>query len=240
MFERLHPPGEPARADRILAVPDGPRVLVNMVASLDGRVTRDGGSTALGGGGDKAMFFALRGIVDGVLAGTGTLAAEHYGRLAATEERRAARAERGLAPDPTLLVISRSGDLAWDAPLFACPEQPVIVAGPARVVGAAGWVPGSVRAAVEVVPADTPQEALAAFRARGVHRILCEGGPGLNRGLIAAGLVDELFLTLDPSLSGGDGLRLLKGDLLDPPVRAELVHVLRSAEGELFLRYTLK
>ena len=94
------------------------------------------------------------------------------------------------------------------------------------------------RARVEVVDADTPQEAFAAFRARGMERILCEGGPGLNRGLIAAGLVDELFLTLDPSLSGGDGLRLIKGETFDPPVRAELLHVLRC-EDELFLRYAL-
>ncbi len=79
------------------------------------------------------MFFALRSIVDGVLAGTGTLREEHYGRLAATPERRAARAALGLAPDPTMLVITRSGDVAWDAPLFDCPEQPVIVAGPAEV-----------------------------------------------------------------------------------------------------------
>lgn len=231
MFERLFPPGEPAPADAILSVPDGPRTLLNMVSSLDGRVTRDGGSTALGGSGDKAMFFALRGIVDGVLAGTGTLRAEHYGRLAATAERRAARAARGLAPDPTMLVITRSGDVAWDAPLFDVPEQPVIVAGPAEV-------PHGIRAKVEVVAADSPPAAFAAFRDRGVARILCEGGPGLNRGLIADGLVDELFVTLDPSLSGGDGLRLLKGDTLEPPARAELRHVLRHGD-EVFLRYAL-
>ncbi len=94
------------------------------------------------------------------------------------------------------------------------------------------------RAQVEVVPAETSAEALRAFRTRGVDRILCEGGPGLNRGLIADGLIDELLITLDPSLSGGDGLRLLKGELLDPPARAELVHVLRHGD-ELFLRYSL-
>lgn len=233
MFERLLPPGEPATADAILSVPDGERTLLNMVSSLDGRVTRDGGSTDLGASGDKAMFFALRGIVDGVLAGTGTLREESYGRLAAKPERRAAREARGLAPDPTMLVISRSGEVHWDAPLFDCPEQPVIIAGPAEI-------PSHVRARVEVVPADTPEEAFAAFRARGVRRILCEGGPGLNRALIAAGLIDELFLTLDPSLSGGDGLRLIKGEVFDEPVRGELLHVLRSAEDEIFLRYTLR
>lgn len=233
VFERLFPPGEPAPAEEILGVPDGLRTLLNMVSSVDGRVTRDGGSTQLGASGDKVMFFALRGIVDGILAGTGTLRAESYGRLAATPERRDARAARGLAPDPVMLVISRSGDVPWEAPLFDCPEQSVIVAGPADV-------PARVRARVEVVGADTPEEAFAAFRANGVERILCEGGPGLNRGLLAAGLVDELFLTVDPSLSGGDGLRLIKGAAFDPPVRAELLHVLRSADDELFLRYSLK
>ena len=125
VFQRLFPPGEPAPAEAILDVPDGPRTLLNMVSSLDGRVTRNGGSTELGAAGDKAMFFALRGIVDGVLAGTGTLREESYGRLAATPERRDARAARGLAPDPTMLVITRSGDVHWDAPLFDCPEQRV-------------------------------------------------------------------------------------------------------------------
>ncbi len=225
------PPGEPAPAEAILEVPDGPRTLLNMVSSLDGRVTRDGGSTGLGASGDKAMFFALRGIVDGVLAGTGTLREESYGRLVAKPERREARAARGLAPDPTMLVITRSGDVHWDAPLFDCPDQAVIIAGDAEV-------PARVRARVEVVPADTPADAFAAFRARGVERILCEGGPGLNRGLIAAGLIDELYLTLDASLSGGDGLRLIKGEAFDAPVRAELRHVLRH-EDELFLRYAL-
>ena len=110
-------------------------------------------------------------------------------------------------------MISRSGDVPWDAPLFACPEQPVIVAGPAEV-------PDGARARVTVVPADTPEEAFAAFRSRGMRRILCEGGPGLNRGLIAAGLVDELFLTLDPSLSGGDGLRLIAGEPVELVSRA--------------------
>ena len=40
------------------------------------------------------------------------------------------------------------------------------------------------------------------LRARGIRALLCEGGPTLNRALLAAGVVDELFLTLAPLLAG--------------------------------------
>jgi riboflavin biosynthesis pyrimidine reductase len=68
--------------------------------------------------------------------------------------------------------------------------------------------------------------------------VLCEGGPALSHSLLEAGLVDELFLTLDPSLSGGDGLRLVEGAALDAPARGQLRWVLRHGD-ELLLRYAL-
>src|SRR5258708_4296556 len=49
---------------------------------------------------------------------------------------------------------------------------------------------------------------LDAVRAEGHRRVLTEGGPTLLAGLAAAGLLDELFLTLSPVLAGrraGDG-----------------------------------
>ncbi len=49
---------------------------------------------------------------------------------------------------------------------------------------------------------------------RGLPRLLCEGGPHLHRDLLAAGLVDELSLTLAPVVVGGDGPRTTTGDEL--------------------------
>ena len=73
--------------------------------------------------------------------------------------------------------------------------------------------------------------------------MLCEGGPHLNAQLLAAGLVDELFLSLGPLLAGGGGpgeaLRIIAGADLDPPVRLELLGVLES-ESQLFLRYAVR
>jgi riboflavin biosynthesis pyrimidine reductase len=225
-------PWERARADR-------PLVLCNMVASLDGCVTVGGGSTGLGGEGDKAVFHGLRTVVDGVLAGTGTLRAETYGRLVRSPERRAARAALGLAEDPMAIVLTRSGDVPWHAPLFAAPEQEVVVVTRPLAVS----VPRDVRARVDVVELEDPSPGAALRALRHSHdlrAVLCEGGPTLNRGLLADGVLDELFLTVAPQLVGGgaDVLRVLGGDPLPEPLALELLGVLRHG-SEVFLRYAL-
>jgi riboflavin biosynthesis pyrimidine reductase len=74
-----------------------------------------------------------------------------------------------------------------------------------------------------------------------VHSLLCEGGPHLALQLLAAGLLDELFLSLAPLLAGGQpgdrqALRILAGQELEPPVELELLGALSSG-SHLFLRY---
>jgi riboflavin biosynthesis pyrimidine reductase len=77
---------------------------------------------------------------------------------------------------------------------------------------------------------------LGSLREEGVEALLCEGGPTLHGSLQAAGLVDELFLTIAPKLSGG-GVppRILEGEL-DDVVPLELAWLLEE-DGELFARY---
>ncbi|HEY5815673.1 MAG TPA: dihydrofolate reductase family protein [Solirubrobacterales bacterium] len=77
---------------------------------------------------------------------------------------------------------------------------------------------------------------LRTLRKEGVKALLCEGGPTLHGSLQAAGLVDELFLTIAPKLSGG-GVppRILEGELSDV-VPLELAWLLEE-DGELFARY---
>lgn len=238
--ERLHPPGPPADVDELLAglrpweraPADRPLVMVNMVATADGLITVDGRSGPIGGEGDHAMFHGLRTIVDAILVGTGTLRAEKYGRMIRRPQRRAMRAALGLEEDPIALLLTRSGELPWDAPLFQEPLQRVVVAGPCS--------PPPLAAQVEVVDAASPAEALRAVRDRfGVRAVLCEGGPTLNRALLDVGVLDELFLTLAPKLAGDDGaLRILAGEALPQPADMQLRHVLHH-QGELYLRYAL-
>lgn len=83
-------------------------------------------------------------------------------------------------------------------------------------------------------PADLPQ-LLGSLREEGVRAVMCEGGPTLHGSLQAQGLVDELFLTIAPKLSGGEGPRILEGPLPEV-VGMELVWLLEE-DGELFARY---
>ncbi len=226
-LRRLLPdPAEDVTADALLAAvdlgalapPGRPYVVANMVASADGRAAVDGRSGPLGGDADKAMFFALRGSVDAVLAGAGTLRAEAYNRLVRRPERRAARVARGLAADPLALVLSRSGDVPA-APMLADPEQP--------------------RAVYTGAEAE-PARALRRVRAEhGVRSVLCEGGPTLNGALLAEGVVDELFLAISPQIANGPApLTIVEAAGPGAPVPLELVWLLEG-EGMLFCRYAV-
>jgi riboflavin-specific deaminase-like protein len=221
-------PHERARDDR-------PFVYLNMVASADGRATFEGRTGGLGSEADTLLLTELRALADAVLVGTGTVRAEGYGQMVRNPERVARRAAAGLAPTPTAVLISRSFDIPWGAGLFAAADQPVIV-----YTGEQG-APPEVAAPLEIVRLEdpTPAAALADLRARGVRSLLCEGGPTLNSGLLQAGVVDELFLTLSPLLSGEPGaLRIIEGDGLPEPARLRLEWALRHGE-ELFLRYAV-
>ncbi|HEX5375063.1 MAG TPA: dihydrofolate reductase family protein [Solirubrobacterales bacterium] len=76
---------------------------------------------------------------------------------------------------------------------------------------------------------------LRSLREEGVRAVICEGGPTLHGSLQAAGLVDELFLTIAPKLTGGGAPHILEGALADV-AELELVWLLEH-EGELFARY---
>jgi len=130
------------------------------------------------------------------------------------------------------------------------PTHPVLETGAVvlTTVVAARDLKASVPGATEVVAVNEgdwvdPAGAVEALRARGHEHILSEGGPTLFTSLVAAGLVDELFLTVSPLLAGRSGmprLSLADGAELLPDVRiaGDLVSI-RRHENHLFLRYSL-
>ena len=241
---RIYPGGETLTAAAVmsglglrdLAPPGRPYVVVNFVASADGKATFEGRSGKLGGDADSALFHRLRTQADAVLVGSGTLRAERYGRIVRDPELRAAREAEGLAPDPLACVVSRSLSLPLDIPLFQDPEQRTIVftSSDERLEGAGPGV------SVERLRAEelTLTSALEVLHARhGVRSVLCEGGPTLFGALLGEELVDELFLSLAPRIAGGgEAPTIVEGMPLAELLELELVWVL-EAEGELFIRY---
>ncbi|MEU0516577.1 pyrimidine reductase family protein [Streptosporangium sp. NPDC006007] len=220
---------------RAYAYPDGRCVRLNMVASADGGTWLEGLSGGLSGGGDRRIFGVLRGQADVILAGASTVRAEGYGPARPRESWRELR--RGRAAAPPVAVVTRRLDLDLTGRLFAEAEpyaRTIVVTCAAapreRREEAAGHG--------EVIVAGDDRvdlaEAVGQLAARGLERVLCEGGPKINAQLAAADLVDELCLTVSPMLIGGDAARVLNGPV--SVTRLRLAHVLEE-DGFLFTRY---
>jgi len=231
-----------------------PRLYANFASSLDGVVAISGElqtSRLIAEASESQRFVMglLRACADAVLVGAGTLhdspdaiwTAEHVyppaARLYAELRRR-----RGRPPQPTLAVLSGSGSIDPRHPglggrtLVLTSEQGAARLG-RRLPRSAAVVPCGGE------PALDPVAAVEALRAGGHELILCEGGPTVFGALAAAGLVEELFLTLSPLLAGRVGserrLSLYEGAELSPGRGGCDLLTLRRAGSHLFLRYEL-
>lgn len=216
-----------------------PYTLVNFVATADGRTSFDGRSGPISDEGDRQVFHGLRERVDAVMAGTATMRSERYGRMARDPERRRRRTQRGLAAEPLAVVITRSGDVPLDIPLFAEPEANVVLFTPTDLDTS------PCAAQVEVVRLDPGELTMTtAFRRLSseynVRVLLCEGGPTVFGALLHEDLVDELFLTVSPRLAGGGSEALItSGPPLPELLNLSLLWALER-EGSLFLRYATR
>ena len=210
-----------------------------MIASLDGGTSAGGLSGALGGPADKVVFAALRAAADVILVGAGTMRAEKYGPARVAPAARERRTAIGLSPTPPIAVLTSSCRLDWDLPFFTDAESRPLV-----VTTAMAEPDDRARAAeaASVVVAGEQRvdlaRALAELAALGFSAVLAEGGPTILGQLAARGLIDELCLTLSPTLVGGEASRILDGAVLESILNADLAHVLES-DGFLFLRYAV-
>lgn len=239
MIRRLYPTaGEVAGGaglEEEYVVPAGRHLRANFVTSVDGMVELGGRSAPLGGPADRSAFMAMRAVTDVILVGAGTVRGEKYGPVrldAAAQER---RRQRHQAPLPRLAIVSNRGELDPTAKVFSGETRPLLVTS-----AAAATTRTDLAAEAEVVVCGDQSvdlgRALDELHARGLGRVLCEGGPTLLHSLIGADLLDELCCTTAPWLAG-PGHRTLLGDQpLADPVAMHLTAVLEG-DGMLLARY---
>jgi riboflavin biosynthesis pyrimidine reductase len=209
----------------------------NFVSSADGAAWVDGRSSGLSSADDKRLFGILRVLADVVLVGAGTARDEEYKATRRRDSLATLRESR--PPAAPIAVVTRSLGLNLAGPMFteAPPDARTIVitcaAADEDLRTETAKVADVIVAGEETVDLGA---ALRALEDRGLGRVLCEGGPHLLGDLGAAGLLDELCLSLSPVLAGPGAGRIIAG----PPSAArpmKLVQVLAGDDGYLFSRY---
>jgi 5-amino-6-(5-phosphoribosylamino)uracil reductase len=210
-----------------------PWVMINFIASADGGTAIDGKSSRLGDDDDKAVFQALRAVPEVILVGSGTVEAEDYRPVTLDEERRRRRREAGLTEVPVLAIVS--GRLSFDpeARVFSDPEhKPIVITGPDAEPAKLALLGDS--AEVVILDQVTPGAIVDFLGAARV--ILCEGGPTLVGQFVGEHLIDEVHLTLAPTMIAGRSARIAHGAPADPPIDMRLDRALYG-DRSLFLRY---
>ncbi|MBD0709572.1 MULTISPECIES: pyrimidine reductase family protein [unclassified Streptomyces] len=226
------------------AYPDPPAggkawLRANMVSSLDGAGQHDGRSQPLSSETDMRIFGTLRGLADVIVVGAETVRLEGYRPARAREAFAERRAAAGQDPAPVIAVVSASLALDFSLPLFTSPLVPTLL-----LTGAAA-PPERVRAArdagVEVLVAGDgagvdPARVVTVLAERGLRRQLTEGGPRLLGQFVAADVLDELCLTLSPTMTAGGAQRIAGGPSVSVPTHFRVASVLER-DGFLFTRY---
>ncbi|MFI7483435.1 RibD family protein [Kocuria sp. M1R5S2] len=192
----------------------GPLVIAQLGQSLDGFIaSRTGHAEFVTGPADREHLHRLRALVDAVLVGVGTVAADDC--------RLTVRAVPG--PHPTRVVLDPSARAPAGSFVLTDDTAPTL-----WVVGEDAVVPGATAPHVIVVrvpaPAGTvaPADVLAALAAHGLERVLVEGGGRTVSRFLEAGTLHRLYLTTAPMLIGDGvpGIRFRGADHLSQALRA--------------------
>lgn len=219
------------------------RVLyANFVETLDGivalpSVEKSNALVADGSEDDKFLMGLLRAAADCILIGAGTMLASPKGLWRPGGVYPKAADAFARLGEPAVAVVSTGASLDPNHPVL---QRAVLL----TTVRGAEQFAGTLPDVVAVNDGDWVdlRAAVAVLRDRGHERILSEAGPTVFGGLLADGLVDELFLTVSPVFAGraeaGSTLGLVEGVALLPQTRVggRLASVRRSGD-HLFLRY---
>lgn len=220
---------------------DRPYVLLSCAMSLDGYIDdRSGEPLRLSGAEDIDRVDELRAGCDAIIVGAGTIRADNPILLLRSAARREARLARGARPDPARVVISSSGNLDPAARIFTTGADRIVYVRTAALAAVRDRLGG----AADVADAGDPPTlgtVVADLAARGVTRVLVEGGTSLHTQFLAGGLADELVLAVAPFFVGDAAApRLVQPGRFpwNPGHRAALTGLTRAGDMAV-LRYAL-
>jgi 5-amino-6-(5-phosphoribosylamino)uracil reductase len=205
-----------------------PYTLLSCAVSVDGYLDDASGQRLLlSNEADFDRVDDVRAGCDAILVGANTIRQDNPRLIIRDPGRRAYRVSRGLPPDPVKVTITASGDLDPASRFFTAGDAEKIVYSPSPPAHLAG--------VATVVAAADLTEALDDLSARGIRRLMVEGGSAVLARLLTDGLADELHLAVAPRFVGDPRAPRFNG----PPGRTPFLAGVTDLDGVVVLRYLL-
>jgi riboflavin biosynthesis pyrimidine reductase len=244
-MRRIWPPQDAGELDdeqleQLYGYPASRWLCVNFVASADGAVSLHGRARELSNEPDQRVLRLGSDLADVLLVGATTAMVEEFRGVHPDDETAARRARHGLAPIPPTAVVTTGRSLPEDAPVVTEAVVPTFVitteAAPERK--RAAWAAAGATVVVAGEREVDLRLAVDALAGHGLRRVDSEGGAQLFGALLAAGVVDELRLTVSPTLVSGVAGRIATGVEIEP-ARLELLSVVAESDT-LMVRYGVR
>lgn len=222
--------------------PPRPYVLLSCAASIDGYI--DDASEQrllLSNDDDLDRVDAVRASCDAILVGAGTVRRDDPRLLVRSPSRRAERAASGRPESPTKVTLTAQGDLDPAARFFTAGDSTRLVYCATNAVEKTRERLGRLATVVDAGEPVDPGWLLTDLAARGVRRLMVEGGGTVHAQFLAAGLADELHLVVAPFFVGDGRAPRFVGEgrfPWHPGHRARLAEA-RQIGDVVLLRYAL-
>ncbi|MDN5790432.1 MAG: dihydrofolate reductase family protein [Micrococcales bacterium] len=219
-----------------------PYILVSCGMSIDGYLATSAPTRLLlSNEADFDRVDGERAACDAILVGAVTIRKDNPRLLVRSPVRRAARIARGDPPSPMKVTVTRSADLDRAARFFSAGDTDKLVYCETQAFAEARDRLGSVSTVIDAGHPVAMREVCEDLHARGVRRLMIEGGAAVHTQVLEGDLADELQLVIAPFFVGDSDARRFVGDgsfPWNPRRRAALVEA-RQIEDVVLLRYAL-
>jgi riboflavin-specific deaminase-like protein len=180
-----------------------PHVLLSVASSLDGYIddaTPD--RLLLSNDADFDRVDQVRAGADAILVGANTIRADNPRLMVRSEDRRGERVAQGRQATPVKVTITHSGNLDPHAAFFTSGDVEKIVYTTTVAEADVSNRLGDAATVVGLADRVEPAALLTDLKARGIERLMVEGGGTIHTMFLTAGLVDELHLVFAPFFVG--------------------------------------
>jgi 5-amino-6-(5-phosphoribosylamino)uracil reductase len=218
-----------------------PYTLLSCCASIDGYIGSAASRLLLSNDADFERVDAVRASCDAILVGAETVRIDNPRLLVRSEARRDERAARGLPESPLKVTVTRRAELDARADFFTVGDTEKIVYCASPWAADARDRLGTFATVVDAGGTIEMGTLSADLAARGVDRLMVEGGGTVHTQFLTDDIVDELQLTVAPVFVGdSDAPRFVRDGAFpwNPTRRAALVDV-RKLGDVVLLRYAL-